>query len=219
MAVRKILTTDKYEKILRSKSEPVHKITREIKALCQDLRDTMGEHPAIGLAAPQIGVLKRVFAFRLGYYEDEAGEGEPVNEDTPPMIMINPEVVSEAGEERGIEACLSIRGMTGYVSRPGTVRVKYLDEQGQKQNREFSGWDARVILHEFDHLEGILFTDRLESLADLYVMVEDEEGNHKPVPYLDVVKNAERAAAGPVMPSGKALAGALPAKSTRDVKV
>jgi hypothetical protein len=96
--------------------------------------------------------------------------------------------------------------------------MKYLDEHGQKQNREFSGWDARVILHELDHLDGILFTDRLESLADLYVMVEDEEGNHKPVPYLDVVKTAERAAAGPGATGSKALARALPAKSTRDVK-
>ncbi|MHB8628068.1 MAG: peptide deformylase [Aggregatilineales bacterium] len=212
MAVRKILTISKHEKILRSKSEPVHKVNRDIKVLCRDLRDTMAEHPAIGLAAPQIGVLKRVFAFRLGYTEEEPEEGQPEKEEQPPVIMINPEVVKQDGAERGFDACLSIPGLMGYTDRATAVRVKYLDEQGQKQNREFSGWDARVILHELDHLDGILFTDRLESMADLYVMVEDEEGNHKPVPYLEVVKTAERATTGPGMPSSKPLARTLSTK-------
>jgi peptide deformylase len=219
MAVRKILTINKHEKILRSKSEPVHKINREIKALCQDLRDTMAEHPAIGLAAPQIGVLKRVFAFRLGYSDEEPAEGEPVKEEQPPMIMINPEVVNQEGGEKGFDACLSIPGKMGYTNRATAIRVKYLDEQGQKQDREFSGWDARVILHELDHLDGILFIDRLESLTDLYVMIEDEEGNHKPVPYLEVVKNAERAAAGSSLPGGKPLARSLTNKPNSTVNV
>src|SRR5579859_6023437 len=105
MAVRKILTLNKHEKILRTKSAPVHKVNREIKALCQDLRDTMAEHPAIGLAAPQIGVLKRVFAFRLGYSEEEPEEGQPQTEEQPPMIMINPEVVKQEGIERDFDAC------------------------------------------------------------------------------------------------------------------
>src|SRR5579864_139556 len=123
MAVRKILTLNKHEKILRSKSEPVHKVNREIKALCQDLRDTMAEHPAIGLAAPQIGVLKRVFAFRMGYTDEEPEEGEPEKVEQPPMIMINPELVSQEGSDRGFDACLSIPGKMGYTNRATTIRM------------------------------------------------------------------------------------------------
>ncbi len=193
MGVRKILTINKHEKTLRSKSEPVHKVNREIKALCKDLIDTMAENPAIGLAAPQIGVLKRVFAVRLGYNEDEEEDDE---NQTPPLIMINPEIVQQDGTERGYDACLSIPGMMGYTDRATSLHIKYLDEQGQKQDRTFEGWDVRVIMHELDHLDGVLFTDRLNSLADLYIMVETEDGKREPVPYLEIVKGAEQKAVG-----------------------
>jgi len=185
MAVRKILTVKKYEKLLRSKSEPVSKMSREIKALCQDLIDTMGDNPAIGLAAPQIGVLKRVFGVHLGYSEDQEPEDK-----APPTIMINPEIAQPEGNERGYDACLSMPGLVGYTQRANAVRVKYLDQNWQKHDEIFTGWDARVILHELDHLNGVLFTDRLASLADLYVVTVDEEGNHHNTPYLDVVKGA-----------------------------
>jgi len=220
MAVRKILTVAKHEKILRSKSEPVHKINREIKSLFADLRDTMAEHPAIGLAAPQIGVLKRVFIVTLGYSDDEEDEDtvpdnaldsaiaeadaltesdlidddDDSDDDLPKLIMVNPEIVKADDKKRGYDACLSVPGMMGYTPRPTAIRVKFVDEFGQKQDREFSGWDARVIQHELDHLDGILFMDRLDSLADLYVLVTDDEGHRKPVPYLEVTRGAEKIA-------------------------
>jgi peptide deformylase len=222
MAVRKILTIGKHEKTLRSKSEPVHKINREIKALFVDLRDTMAEHPAIGLAAPQIGVLKRVFIVKLGYSDDEddedtatdndldsaiaeadaASESDLIDDETddsdddglPTLIMVNPEIVIADDKKRGYDACLSVPGMMGYTSRPTTIRVKFVDEFGQKQDREYSGWDARVIQHELDHLDGVLFMDRLDSLADLYVFVTDDDGNRKPISYLEVTRDAKKIA-------------------------
>ncbi len=221
MAVRKILTVSKHEKILRSKSEPVHKINREIKALFADLRDTMADQPAIGLAAPQIGVLKRVFIVKLGYSDDEdqaennAVDGEldrtiaeadgavasPSEVDDaeddhddhlPTLIMVNPEIVKAEDDQRGYDACLSVPGMMGYTPRATQIRIKYIDESGQKQDKQYSGWDARVIQHELDHLDGVLFMDRLESLADLYVLVTDNDGNRKPVPYLEVTRGAQK---------------------------
>lgn len=204
MAVKKILTTDKYEKLLRTKSEPVKKITKEIKELFQDIRDTIEENPAVGLAAPQIGVLKRIFGMRLGYQED-AEEQEHLQ---PPMILVNPEILDIADEAtRGFDACLSIRGMMGYTDRSVKVRVRYQDEDGKVQERDFEGFDARVVQHELDHLDGVLFTDRLRSLDDLYVYVRDEKGRSKPVPYPDVVRRAAEGMGDPAAPIVPALPG------------
>jgi len=185
MAVRRILTVKKYEKLLRTKSEPVGKLSRDIKLLIKDLLDTFADNPAIGLAAPQIGVLKRVIAVQLGYDEDEG-----VDDDAVPTIMINPTVEPFEAVERGSDACLSMPGLAGYTDRAVQIRVKYVDEHWQKQDAIVSGWDARVILHEVDHLDGILFTDRLSSLDDLYVVTVDAEGAHHNTPYLEVVKDA-----------------------------
>ncbi len=200
MAVKRILTIDKHEKILRTPSQPVKKVNREIKQLIQDIRDTIDANPAIGLAAPQIGVLKRVTGVRLSYEADQ-----PDEEMEPPIILINPEIVQQGEEaERGYDACLSIPGMMGYTDRKLKIKVRYLDENGKRIEREFEGWDARVVQHEIDHLDGILFLDRLESLEDLYVLTLDKEGNREPVPYLQVVQQAADAKdKSPVIGSGK----------------
>lgn len=194
MAVKKILSISRYEKFLRMKSEPVKKITKDVKQLVEDIRDTIDANPAAGLAAVQIGVLKRVFGARIGYDEDE----EETEEKQPPAeIFINPEIVSQSEEvERGFDACLSIPGMMGYTDRYLRITVRYLDENGQRRERTFEGYDARIILHEYDHLEGVLFLDRLKSYEDLYVYVRDDEGKVRPVPYLDVIKQAEGEATG-----------------------
>ncbi len=188
MPSRKILTIDKHEKILRTKSEPVKKITKDVKALIKDIKDTIEDPdvPAMGLAAVQIGVLKRVFGAILDYDPEEDKEQMPA-----PTIFINPELLEE-GEEvaKDFDACLSIPGMMGYTDRNMRIRVRYLNETGQKVEREFTGWDARVILHEMDHLDGILFLDRLESKADLYVYVKGKDGKTEPVPYLDIIAEA-----------------------------
>jgi peptide deformylase len=186
MAVKKILTLDKHEKILRTPSQPVKKVNRDIKQLIQDIRDTIDANPAIGLAAPQIGVLKRVTGVRLSYEE-----AQPDEEMQPPIILINPEIVAQGEEvEHGYDACLSIPGMVGYTDRKLKIKVRYIDEDGKRVEREFEGWDARVVQHEIDHLDGVLFLDRLSTLEDLYVLVPDKEGNYETVPYLDVVKQA-----------------------------
>lgn len=194
MAERKILTIDddKHLKILRTKSEPVKRVDKKIKELVKDIFDTIEANPAVGLAAPQIGVLKRVFGLKL---TDESAEVDEEGEAkmSPPMIMINPEILEKSEEvERGSEGCLSIPGKTGVIERSLRVKVRYLDENGQQHTREFEGWNARVIQHELDHLDGILLLDRLKSYEDLYVYVKDKEGKTKVVPYLQVIEGATK---------------------------
>lgn len=110
--------------------------------------------------------------------------------------MVNPEIVEREGVERGFDACLSIPGMMGYTDRDLEIRVKYMDEQGNKQDRTFAGWDARMIQHELDHLDGILFTKRLESLDDLYVIAKDADGNRIEIPYPEFVRKTTQQVIG-----------------------
>ncbi len=187
MAVKKILKIEKHEKFLRTPSEPVKKINREIRQLIEDIRDTIDANPAVGLAAPQIGVHKRLFGARMSYEQDQ-----PEEEMKPPKIFINPEILEQSEEvKRDFDACLSIPGMMGYTDRNLKIKVRYQDEKGKWNVDDFEGWDARVIQHETDHLNGVLFLDRLESLEDLFVMVADEEGNTNPVPYLKIKEAAQ----------------------------
>ena len=186
MAVKKILTISKHDKILHTKSEPVKKINREIKELIEDIKDTIDANPAVGLAAPQIGVLKRVVGVRPSYEK-----GQEKEEMQPPLILINPEIIEQSEEVvEGEEGCLSIPGMVGVVDRKPKLKVRYQDEKGKWQERAFEDWDARVVQHEIDHLDGVLYLERLKSLDDLFVLVRDEEGNLEPVPYLEVKQAA-----------------------------
>ncbi|MEP7290019.1 MAG: peptide deformylase [Chloroflexota bacterium] len=199
MSVKKILTISKHEKILKTPSEPAKRIGKDIKQLIQDIKDTIDANPAVGLAAPQIGVLKRVFGARLGYYDDQKDDDM-----APPTIFINPEIVEQSeAVERGFDACLSIPGMFGYTDRNLKIKIRYLDEAGKKVERDLEGWDARVFQHELDHLDGILFLQRLP-LEDLYVYVTDEEGNREPVPYLEIVNQASGPAESTKLPSTSA---------------
>ncbi len=204
MAVRKVLKIGKHQKVLETKSEAIHKFNRETKALIQDLKDTVADNPAVGLAAPQIGVLKRAFAVLLGYYDrDEEDETPP----PPPVIMINPEIIESENPERGFDACLSIPGMMGYTDRATKIRVKYLDEQGKKQDRVFENWDARMIQHEQDHLDGILFTSRLKTLDDLFVYVTNADGETEAIPYPEFIKTTTtQAVEKPILPNRTELA-------------
>jgi peptide deformylase len=182
MTVKKILTISKHEKFLRTPSEPVKKINKDIKQLIEDIKDTIEANPAIGLAAVQIGVLKRVFGARLGMNEPEEDQDE---HDFPPTIFINPEIVEQSEDlERDYDGCLSIPGMVGFTDRNLKLKVRYMDENGKTIERGLESMDARVFLHELDHLEGILFLDRLASLDDLFVYVKGEDGNVETVPYL-----------------------------------
>ena len=187
MAVRKVLLLPKYEKILRRKSSPVKSVNRSVRALVRDLRETLATQDGVGLAAPQIGVLQRVCLVVRGTDE----QGESVEGREPEVIaLINPEITAQSHEvARGYDGCLSIPGLQGYTNRPTTLHVRALDEVGNVIDYEFTGFDARVAAHEIDHLDGVLFLDRLETLDDLFYLVDgpdEEEEKVRMLPYLEV---------------------------------
>lgn len=149
MAIR-IIVKDP-DPVLREKAKPVTKLNASIHKLLKDMADTMYDAQGVGLAAPQIGILKRVIVMDVG---DEHGLIE----------MINPEVVSQEGEQFGPEGCLSIPGMSGDVRRAAKVTAKGLDRDGNEIVIEGTELLARCILHEIDHLNGVLFTDLAEKM-------------------------------------------------------
>jgi peptide deformylase len=134
--------------VLRSLAKPVPEITRHITKLLDDLRDTMYDAKGIGLAAPQIGILKRVIVVDIG---------------TGLIELVNPEIISKEGTQLGTEGCLSIPGVKGEVIRANKVEVHGLDRQGEQVVIQAEGLLARCLQHEIDHLDGILFTDYLRT--------------------------------------------------------
>ena len=153
MALRDIIILP--DKRLRLKSEPVGKITAEIKTLVEDMFETMYEAPGIGLAAIQVGVPKRVVTMDIAKKE---GEKEP-------RVFINPEI-TWTSDERSVyeEGCLSIPEVHEDVERPAKVRFKYLDLDGKPHEAEAEGLFATCIQHEIDHLNGKLFIDHISKL-------------------------------------------------------
>lgn len=144
MAIRNILKDN--DPTLRKKSRIVEKIDDRILVLLDDMADTMYEADGVGLAAPQVGVLKRIIVI-------DVGEGI--------IELINPELVDSWGEQVGAEGCLSLPGVTGDVSRPAGVRVKGLNRKGETVEIEGTDLLAVALCHEIDHLDGILFTDKI----------------------------------------------------------
>jgi peptide deformylase len=177
MAVRDIVLYAKNEAALRKKSEPVRTINRRAKNLIQDLKDTLDHHAdGAGLAAPQINVHDRVVVVRLG--ERSEAQTQPA----PPVVLINPEVLEAGREERDFDGCLSLPGLYAETVRPHWLHVTGLDEWGQPFSRVFDGFDAVVVHHEIDHLNGVLFIDRVEDVEDLYQVQLDEKGRRVRVP-------------------------------------
>ena len=153
--------------ILKKKSTPVDKVDSKIKKLMDEMLNTMYKAPGIGLAAPQIGINKRVIVIdtapRPGlkrYQEEKIKKKEEIKPN--PIQMANPELIwiSEKKEEDE-EGCLSIPGVMGEVSRPSSCKVKYLDRYGESKKLLAEGLLARCIQHEIDHINGILFIDHL----------------------------------------------------------
>jgi len=140
MAIRDILTND--EPRLYKVSRPVEKIDERILTLLDDMRETLYEADGVGLAAPQVGVLRRVVVIDIG-------DGL--------MELINPEILSTEGEQGGVEGCLSFPGKSGYVVRPNRVTVRALDRNGQMQEYTGEGLLARAFMHEIDHLDGLVY--------------------------------------------------------------
>ncbi len=147
MAVYVIVQAE--NKVLREKAQRVTKLGRNIIKLLDNMRDTMYANKGVGLAAPQIGISKRVIVVDIG-------EGL--------VELINPEILVAAGEETGTEGCLSIPGVVGEVTRSAWIRVKGLNRKGSETEIEAEGFFARALQHEIDHLNGILFTDKAKNL-------------------------------------------------------
>jgi peptide deformylase len=182
MAVRDIVLFLENEAALRKKSKPVRSINRQVKRLVQDLEDTLNDHPVgVGLAAPQINVHSRVAVVRLGGERGNATLGRGVGPG-PPLALINPTVVEARDEERDFDGCLSFPGLYGETVRPHYLRVTGLDKAGNPFDRIFEGFDAVVVHHEIDHLDGVLFIDRVENVEDLYRVREDKNGELVHVP-------------------------------------
>ena len=143
---------------------PIKEMTDRNKELISDMFETMYEANGVGLAAPQVGVLKRIFVI------DTTGED--------PLVFINPEITEAAGSQTGYEGCLSLPGKTGTVTRPAKVKAKALDIDMKPFEIEAEGLLARAICHEFDHLEGHLYTEKLEGeLLDNEALVDEETGD------------------------------------------
>ncbi|MDR0812663.1 MAG: peptide deformylase [Oscillospiraceae bacterium] len=150
---------------LRKKSRVVTEFNPRLHELLDDMRETMDASNGVGLAAPQVGVLRR--AVLIAAYPDEAlnEDGRPDYDEEPEyelLELINLEITEKSGEQEDREGCLSVPEVWGMVKRPETVTVTYQDRFGVSQTRTVSGLTARAICHECDHLEGILFTDIVE---------------------------------------------------------
>jgi len=146
------------DSMLRKKSREVKEIDEKIVQLLDDMNETMVRANGIGLASPQIGILKRVIIV-------DVGEGL--------IELINPEIIEESGVQNGQEGCLSIPRKVGYVDRPEFIKVVGLNRHGESVTYEATGLLSTVFCHEIDHLNGVLFTDRC---SELYEIEEDDEG-------------------------------------------
>ena len=141
--------------VLRRKAKKIEKVNRDTQKLLDDLLETMRSGNGIGLAAPQVGVLQRALVVELEQDEDIPGSGIA-------YALVNPEIVRRSEETwENQEGCLSIPGWRGEVDRPYRVTVKALDRDGNRVRIEAEGWVARALQHEIDHLDGVLFIDKL----------------------------------------------------------
>ena len=146
--------------VLTKKSRPVEEMTPKISELITDMLDTMYDAMGVGLAAPQVGILKRIVVI-------DVGEG--------PIVLINPEILETSGEQTGDEGCLSVPGMAGQVTRPNYVKVKALDVNMEEVIYEGEELLARAFCHEIDHLDGKMYTELVEGELHKVTYDYDEE--------------------------------------------
>lgn len=156
MALRTIRTEG--DPVLSKKCRPVEEITPRIRELVGDMLETMYDACGVGLAAPQVGILKRIAVI-------DVGEG--------PIILVNPEIVERSGEQTGEEGCLSVPGMSGQVTRPNYVKVKALDMDMKEVEYEGEELLARAFCHEIEHLDGKMYTRLVE--GELHRVTYDDE--------------------------------------------
>lgn len=145
MAIRNVVQVG--DDVLRKKCFPVTNFDEKLARLLDDMKDTVRREEGAGLAAPQVGILRRAVVVDVdeGFFE-----------------LVNPVIVEQKGEQTGWEGCLSVRGRRGIVTRPQTVKVEYFDRTGKKKKLIAHGFFARAVCHELDHLDGVLYIDRAE---------------------------------------------------------
>ncbi len=166
MAIRPILLAD--DPILRKKSKKVRDFGKALQTLIDDMVETMETANGIGLAAPQIGVLEQVIVVRLPEDEEDPQSGKL-------FALCNPQIVRAEGEEEDEEGCLCLPGYVGDVKRATSVTVKAQDRRGRKVRIKAEGLLARAFQHEIDHLNGILYIDRVESPDKIHRIAPPEE--------------------------------------------
>jgi len=149
MAIRSIVQVG--DDVLRQKCFPVEAFDEKLHALLEDMKETVKKEEGAGLAAPQVGILRRVVVVDVdnGYFE-----------------FINPVLLDYKGEQTGWEGCLSVRGKSGIVSRPMKVTLSYQDRFGEKHLLKAKGFFARAICHELDHLDGVLYIDKASYMQE-----------------------------------------------------
>lgn len=164
MALRTILKRDTDEESLRKKSRPVTVFDQRLHNMIDDLVETLKDSGGVGLAAPQVGILRRIVVIE--------------KEDGTVLELVNPTIVDTAGEQEDLEGCLSVPGVWGVVKRPMTVTVKAMDRNGNVFTETESGLIGRCFCHECEHLDGILFVDRASRLLteeEIRAMEEETE--------------------------------------------
>lgn len=162
MAIRNVVLEG--DEILRKKCREVTEVTDRIRMTMEDMLETMRSEFGVGIAAPQVGIMRRMFI----------AEPEPGRV----YYMINPVILEQSGADPGDEGCLSVPGKIGTVTRPDYIKIEALDLSGDKQTYEFHDFDARVMCHEYDHLDGILYIDKAVNIRDAdedYQEIEDFE--------------------------------------------
>ena len=160
MALRNVVCEG--DEILRKKCKEVTEITDRIKMTMEDMLETMRKECGVGIAGPQVGVMRRMFV----------AEPEPDRV----YYMINPVILEQSGEQEGDEGCLSVPGKIGTVVRPDYIKIEATDLDGERRIYEFHDFDARVMCHENDHLDGILYIDKATNIRDASEEdYEDEE--------------------------------------------
>lgn len=158
MALREVRLVP--DSVLRKTAKPVKEMTPRLQTLVKDMFNTMDSEDGIGLAGPQVGILKRIFTVGIGDIR---------------LCFVNPLVLETRGEYLDVEGCLSIPGETGVVKRPEYVKVKAMNEKNEPFVIEAKNLLARCILHELDHLDGVLFTDKLVEVDEDFEPEEQKE--------------------------------------------
>lgn len=159
MAIRNVVTEG--DEILRKKCREVTEVTDRIRMTMEDMMETMREQAGVGIAAPQVGVMRRMFI----------AEPEPGRV----YYMINPVMLEQSGLQVDDEGCLSVPGLIGSVERPAYIKMEAMDLDGEKHVYEFEDFDARVMCHEYDHLDGILYIDKATNIRDAAEAYADED--------------------------------------------